>query len=37
MALEGMETEKMSSEDFTKFVAAELGKWGPVAKTTFKP
>jgi tripartite-type tricarboxylate transporter receptor subunit TctC len=37
MALEGMETEKMSSEDFTKFVAAELAKWGPVAKTTFKP
>jgi tripartite-type tricarboxylate transporter receptor subunit TctC len=36
MALEGMETEKMSSEDFTKFVAAELGKWGPVAKTTFQ-
>jgi tripartite-type tricarboxylate transporter receptor subunit TctC len=37
MALEGMETEKMSSEEFTKFVADELGKWGPVAKTTFKP
>jgi tripartite-type tricarboxylate transporter receptor subunit TctC len=37
MALEGMETEKMSPEDFTKFVGAELGKWGPVAKTTFKP
>jgi tripartite-type tricarboxylate transporter receptor subunit TctC len=37
MALEGMETEKMSSQEFTKFVADELGKWGPVAKTTFKP
>lgn len=37
MALEGMETEKMGPEDFSKFVAAELGKWGPVAKTTFKP
>jgi tripartite-type tricarboxylate transporter receptor subunit TctC len=37
MALEGMETEKMSAEDFTKFVAAELAKWGPVAKTTFQP
>jgi tripartite-type tricarboxylate transporter receptor subunit TctC len=37
MALEGMETEKMNAEDFTKFVAAELAKWGPVAKTTFKP
>ena len=37
LALEAMETEKMSPEDFTKFVAAELAKWGPVAKATFKP
>src|SRR3954469_18831931 len=37
LALEAMETEKMSSEEFTKFVAAELAKWGPVAQTTFKP
>ena len=32
-----METEKMSPDEFTKFVAAELAKWGPVAKATFKP
>jgi tripartite-type tricarboxylate transporter receptor subunit TctC len=37
LALEAMETEKMSPENFTKFVAAELAKWGPVAKATFKP
>jgi tripartite-type tricarboxylate transporter receptor subunit TctC len=37
LATEAMETEKMSSEDFTKFVASELAKWGPVAKATFKP
>ncbi len=37
LALEAMETEKMSSEEFTKFVASELAKWGPVAKVTFKP
>ena len=37
LALEAMETEKMSPEEFTKFVAAELAKWGPVAKTTFTP
>jgi tripartite-type tricarboxylate transporter receptor subunit TctC len=37
LATEAMETEKMSAEDFTKFVAEELAKWGPVAKATFKP
>ncbi len=37
LATEAMETEKMSSADFTKFVANELTKWGPVAKATFKP
>ncbi len=37
LATEAMETEKMSSADFTKFVASELAKWGPVAKATFKP
>lgn len=37
LALEAMETEKMNAEQFTKFVAEELGKWGPVAKATFKP
>jgi tripartite-type tricarboxylate transporter receptor subunit TctC len=37
LATEAMETEKMSSEQFTKFMAEELAKWGPVAKATFKP
>jgi tripartite-type tricarboxylate transporter receptor subunit TctC len=37
LALEAMETEKMNPEEFTKFVGAELAKWGPVAKATFKP
>ena len=37
LATEAMETEKMTSEQFTKFVAEELGKWGAVAKATFKP
>jgi tripartite-type tricarboxylate transporter receptor subunit TctC len=37
LATEAMETEKMSPEDFTKFMASELAKWGPVAKATFKP
>ena len=37
LAIEAMETEKMNPEEFTKFVADELAKWGPVAKATFKP
>ena len=37
LATEAMETEKMTSEQFTKFTAEELAKWGPVAKATFKP
>lgn len=37
LAIEAMETEKMNPEQFTKFVADELAKWGPVARTTFKP
>jgi tripartite-type tricarboxylate transporter receptor subunit TctC len=37
LATEAMETEKMSSEQFTKFMAEELAKWGAVAKATFKP
>jgi tripartite-type tricarboxylate transporter receptor subunit TctC len=37
LELEAMETEKMSPEQFTKFMADELAKWGPVAKATFKP
>ena len=37
LATEAMDTEKMTPEQFTKFVADELAKWGPVAKATFKP
>ena len=37
LATEAMETEKMNADAFTKFVAEELAKWGPVAKATFKP
>jgi tripartite-type tricarboxylate transporter receptor subunit TctC len=37
LATEAMETEKMNAEDFSKFVADELAKWGSVAKATFKP
>jgi tripartite-type tricarboxylate transporter receptor subunit TctC len=37
LATEAMETEKMTSEQFTKFTAEELAKWGQVAKATFKP
>lgn len=29
---EGIETEKMTAEEFTKFVEAEIGKWGTIAK-----
>ncbi len=29
---EGIETEKMSPEEFTKFVESENGKWGAIAK-----
>jgi tripartite-type tricarboxylate transporter receptor subunit TctC len=37
MDVEQMETEKMSPEEFTKFVEAEIKKWGPVAKTITMP
>jgi tripartite-type tricarboxylate transporter receptor subunit TctC len=30
---EGVQTEKMSPEEFTQFVESELAKWGPVAKS----
>lgn len=36
LTTEAMETEKMNPADFTKFVAAELAKWGPVAKEVIK-
>jgi tripartite-type tricarboxylate transporter receptor subunit TctC len=37
LATEAMETEKMSADAFTKFMADELAKWGALAKATFKP
>ena len=30
---EGIETEKMSADEFTNFVASEIAKWTPVAKS----
>jgi tripartite-type tricarboxylate transporter receptor subunit TctC len=32
---EGIETEKMSAEEFTAFVASEIAKWTPVARSMF--
>jgi tripartite-type tricarboxylate transporter receptor subunit TctC len=37
LAVEAIQTEKMSPAEFTAFVASELGKWGPVAKAVIKP
>jgi len=33
LAGEGIETEKMSPDEFTHFVASEIAKWTPVAKS----
>ena len=33
---EAMETEPMTAEEFTRFVEAEIAKWGPVAKSVIK-
>jgi tripartite-type tricarboxylate transporter receptor subunit TctC len=30
---EGIETEKMSADEFTGFVASEIARWTPVAKS----
>jgi tripartite-type tricarboxylate transporter receptor subunit TctC len=30
---EGIETERMSADEFTSFVASEIAKWTPVAKS----
>ena len=30
---EGIETEKMSADEFTAFVASEIARWTPVAKS----
>jgi tripartite-type tricarboxylate transporter receptor subunit TctC len=37
LAIEAIETEKMTPAEFTKFVGTEIAKWGPVAKAVFKP
>jgi tripartite-type tricarboxylate transporter receptor subunit TctC len=34
---EGMETEKMSPDEFTKFVESEFSKWGTIAKEVIPP
>lgn len=36
LAIEAIETEKMTAADFTKFVGSEIAKWGPVAKAVIK-
>jgi tripartite-type tricarboxylate transporter receptor subunit TctC len=33
LAAEGIETETMSPEEFTRFVASEIAKWTPLAKS----
>ena len=30
---EGIETEKMSADEFTSYVASEIARWTPVAKS----
>ncbi len=34
---EAIETEKMSPEQFTRFVASEIAKWSPLAKAAISP
>ncbi len=34
---EGIETEKMSPEEFAAFVASEIAKWTPIARSVVKP
>jgi tripartite-type tricarboxylate transporter receptor subunit TctC len=34
---EGIETEKMSPDEFTRFVAGEIAKWTPIAKAAVEP
>ena len=36
LAIEFVQTEKMSPAEFTQFVQSELSKWGPVAKEIIK-
>jgi tripartite-type tricarboxylate transporter receptor subunit TctC len=37
LAVEAIQTEKMTPAEFTAFVGSELAKWGPVAKAVIKP
>jgi tripartite-type tricarboxylate transporter receptor subunit TctC len=37
LAAEGIETETMSPEEFTRFVASEIAKWMPLAKSVAGP
>jgi len=37
LAQEAMETEKMSPQEFTRFVQAEIDRWGPIARQVVKP
>ena len=30
---EGIETEKMSPDEFTRFIAHEIARWTPIAKS----
>ena len=34
---EGIETEKMSPDEFTRFVESEIAKWTPIAKSVAEP
>jgi tripartite-type tricarboxylate transporter receptor subunit TctC len=36
LAIDAIETQKMSPEEFTKFIATENTKWGPIAKASIK-
>jgi tripartite-type tricarboxylate transporter receptor subunit TctC len=34
---EGIETEKMSADEFTRFVAREIARWAPIARSVAGP
>ena len=33
----GIETERMSADEFTRFVAHEIARWAPIAKSVAGP
>jgi tripartite-type tricarboxylate transporter receptor subunit TctC len=37
LASEGIETEKMSPDQFTRFVASEIARWTPIARSVAEP